>query len=240
VGYTGYGDTYGGTRFRWGAAVGHQESTLSFQDVNASGENAGYNAGLYAAWAGKSTFLNAVLGYGRYRNDAYGASGDLHFNTKAFSGSLELGTHISRSKSGDFTPYASLSLTHLKNEDDRDSGSGLTLNSGSSNVYSSALGMRYTRRMYDKSGGLKGGWEAGLAWLHQFGDTDFDAYAGYSAEVPGSFRVQTTPLDGNSVQVRLGAYGRIYHNLVGFAGYQGTFGSSQKVNAVNAGVGYQF
>jgi uncharacterized protein with beta-barrel porin domain len=234
VGYTG-----GGEGFRWGAAAGHQKSTLSFYDVNATGEIAGYNAGLYAAWASKSTFVNAILGYGDYDNDAYGTSGDLHFDTKALSGSLELGKHIG-SKSSGFTPYASLLWTHLKNEDATDTGSGLTLNSGSSNVYSTALRLRYTNRMYDKSGGLKGGWEAGLAWLHQFGDTDFSSNVGYSAIVPGSFRVQTTPLDGNALQVRLGAYGRIHGNLIGFAGYQGTFGSSQKIDAVNAGVGYQF
>ncbi|MGZ7145053.1 hypothetical protein ACXWOO_11845, partial [Streptococcus pyogenes] len=54
------------------------------------------------------------------------------------------------------------------------------------------------------------------------------------------FGIKGTQLAGDSLVVRLGAYGRIHNNVIGFAGYQGTFGSNQKINAVNAGLGYQF
>ena len=133
--------------------------------------------------------------------------------------------------------------TRIKQGDATVSGSplGLTLNSGSNNVYTTQLGVRYNHRMYDKDDTLKGGWQAGLAWLHQGGDTGLPANLGSSlAPGAGNFDVKSTPLAGNSAVVQLGAYGRIHHNLIGYAGYQGTFGSSQKINAVNAGIGYQF
>lgn len=238
LGYTG-----GSDHFSWGAAVGHQKSTLDFADLDANGEQRGWNAGLYAAWEGKSGYLNGVLGYGNFDNDSYGDLGDASFKTKATSASLEIGKHVSNYKNGSLTPYASVLWTRIKEGDATVTGAlpGLTLSSGSNNIYATQLGLRYNHRMYDKDDTLKGGWQAGLAWLHQGGDTGFPVNLG-SSLVPdaGTFAIQSTPLAGNSAVVQLGAYGRIHHNLIGFAGYQGTFGSSQDINAVNAGVGYQF
>ena len=64
LGYTGGGDS-----FSWGAAVGHQKTTLDFADLSATGKQTGWNAGLYAAWKGKSGYINGVLGYGNFDND---------------------------------------------------------------------------------------------------------------------------------------------------------------------------
>jgi len=237
LGYTGGSDS-----FSWGVAVGHQKSTLDFDDLDASGEQRGWNAGLYASWKGKSAYLSGVLGYGNYDNDSSGDFGDASFKTKATSAALELGKHLSNSKSGSLTPYASVLWTRVKQGDATADGDvGLTLNSGSNSIFATQLGLRYNHRMYDQNGALKGGWQAGAAWLHQGGDTGFPVNLGsiYAPDA-GTFAVQSTPLDGNSLVVQLGVYGRIHGNLVGFGGYQGTFGSNQKINAVNAGIGYQF
>ncbi|MEO6907869.1 MAG: autotransporter outer membrane beta-barrel domain-containing protein, partial [Abditibacteriaceae bacterium] len=238
--YTGGGDS-----FSWGAAVGHQKSTLNFADLGATGNQDGYNAGLYASLKGKGGYLNGVLGYGKFSNDAYSGMGmgDASFDTKATSASLEVGKHVSDSKSSSLTPYASVLWMRINEGAATLTGSslGLTLNSRTNSIFATQLGFRYNHRMYDKDDTLKGGWQAGLAWLHQGGDTGFPVNLG-SSLVPGAgtFNIQGTPLAGNSAVVQLGAYGRIHHNLIGFAGYQGTFGSSQKINAVNAGIGYQF
>ena len=125
------------------------------------------------------------------------------------------------------------------NQDNASDGDGFLLKSGSNNVFTAELGLRYNHRMFDKSDSLKGGWTAGLSWLHQGGDTGLPVNIGFPG-VDGSAAIKSTPLAGNSLRVQLGAYGRIHGNLIGFAGYQGTFGSSQKINAVNAGIGYQF
>jgi len=238
LGYTG-----GSDNFSWGAAVGHQKSTLNFNDLGANGEQRGWNSGLYASWKGKSTYLTGVLSYGNFDNDSSDSFGDTSFKTKATSATLELGKHLGNSKSGGLTPYASVLWTRIKQEDVSLPGNplGLTLKSGSNNVFATQLGVRFNHRMYDKNDTLKGGWQAGAAWLHQGGNTGLPVNASSTfAPGAGTFAVKNTPLAGNSLLVQLGAYGRIHGNLIGFAGYQGTFGSSQKINAVNAGVGYQF
>ncbi|MEO6908797.1 MAG: autotransporter domain-containing protein, partial [Abditibacteriaceae bacterium] len=233
----------GGDKFSWGAAVGHQKSSLNFADLGATGNQDGYNAGLYASLKGKAGYLNGVLGYGNFSNDSYGSLGDASFKTKATSASLEVGKQVSNPKSSSLTPYASVLWTRINEGGATLTGSstGLVLNSGTNSIFTTQLGVRYNHRMYDKDDTLKGGWQAGLAWLHQGGDTGFPVNLGSSfAPGAGTFNIQDTPLAGNSAVVQLGAYGRIHHNLIGFAGYQGTFGSSQKINAVNAGIGYQF
>jgi len=237
-GYT-LGYTFGNGDFRWGVAAGHQESDLSFSDINASGKVAGYNAGLYAAWSGKSTFLHAIVGYGDYNNDTQQLLGGNSFNSKAISGTLKLGKHFG-SRQNQLTPYLAVNWTRIKNDGFNGGSGGLFVRDGSNNIYSSTLGVRYNHRMFAKDGSQKGGWNAGLGWLHQSGDTNFAVDAGYSAAFPGTFQAQTTPLDGNLLQVQLGAYGRIHNGLIGYMGYQGSFGSSQKMNAVNVGLGYQF
>jgi uncharacterized protein with beta-barrel porin domain len=233
------GYTHNTGNFRWGIAAGHQQSDLNFTDIDASGRMEGYNAGLYGSWQRKSTFLNAVLGYGNYDNDTHQLLGDNKFDTKTYSGTLELGKHFG-TRQNQLTPYLSVNWTRIKNDGFSGGAGGLAVGSGSNNVYSSTLGVRYNRQIYNEDGSLKGGFDAGLGWLHQAGDTEFAVDAGYSATFPGTFRAQTTPLDGNLLQVQLGAYGRIHRNLIGYAGYQGAFGSSQKINAVNVGLGYQF
>jgi uncharacterized protein with beta-barrel porin domain len=234
------GYTAGGDNFRWGVAAGHQKSTLNFSDLDANGEVEGYNAGLYASWTHKKTYLTGVFAYGNYDNDAYDNLGTTSFKTKAYSGYLELGARLKDSKTSALTPYASVLYANIKNDDGTNVGSSrLHFNSASNNVTTTTLGLRYNHRMFDKSDTLKGGWNAGLAWLHQFGDTGFPVQVSYD-NIGLGFPVQTTPLDGDSLQVQLGAYGRIHRNLIGFLGYRGTFGSNQKTNAVNAGVGLQF
>ncbi|MEO6908243.1 MAG: autotransporter outer membrane beta-barrel domain-containing protein, partial [Abditibacteriaceae bacterium] len=231
LGYTG-----GGEKFSWGFAAGHQKST--FDSSNSTGNQEGYNAGLYASWKSKSTYLNAVLGYGKYDNSVYGGS-EANFDTHGMSAYLELGKRLKDDSKGGLSPYASVLWTRIKNGSANDSN-GFNLESGSNNIYTTALGLRYNHRMFDKGDTLKGGWTAGLAWLHQFGDTAFPVNGNYSSTSPFSFQTESTPLSGNAAQVQLGAYGRIHGNLIGFAGYQGTFGSNQKINGVDAGVGYQF
>jgi hypothetical protein len=243
LGYTG-----GGDKFSWGVAAGHQKSSLSFNDIDASGDQEGWNAGLYGSLKGKSTYLTGILGYGKYDNDTY--SDDLDTTkskNKATSISLEFGKHLGQSRKGGLTPYASVLWTNIKQDEANvgGSGSGVVLQNGSNHVFTTELGARYNHRMFDKSGTLKGGWQAGLAWLHQGGDTglasSFGFYDNTGATVPvGNFSIKGTPLSGNSLVVRLGAYGHIHNNVIGFAGYQGTFGSSQKINGINAGIGYQF
>ena len=237
-GYTvGYTSSAG--NFRWGVAAGHQQSDLTFADINASGKQEGYNAGLYGSWQRKSTFLNAVLGYGNYNNETHQLLGENKFDTKSYSGTLQLGKHFG-TRQNQLTPYFSIDWTHIKNDGFNGGAGGLSVQSGSNNVFTSTLGVRYNHRIYNKDGSLKGGFDAGLGWLHQSGDTNFAVNAGYSASFPGTFQAQTTPLDGNLLQVQLGAYGRIHNSLIGYMGYQGSFGSSQKRNAVNVGLGYQF
>jgi len=238
LGYTG-----GSDNFSWGAAVGYQKSTLNFNDLGANGEQRGWNSGLYASWKSKSTYLTGVLSYGNFDNDSSDSFGDTSFKTKATSAALELGKHLGNNKSDGLTPYAAVQWTRIKQEDVSlsDNPLGLTLKSGSNNVFATKLGVRFNHRMYDKDDTLKGGWQAGVAWLHQGGDTGLPVNVSSTlAPGAGMFGVKSTPLAGNSLLVQLGAYGRIHGNLIGFAGYQGTFGSSQKINAVNAGIGYQF
>jgi hypothetical protein len=234
LGYTG-----GGDRFNWGIAAGHQKST--FESVDSSGDQEGYNAGLYASWKSKNIYLNAVLGYGNYDNSVYDTPEiDPDFKTHGLSAYLELGKRLKDDSKGGLSPYASLLWTRVKNDSASDTNSGFNLESGTDNVYTTALGLRYNHRMFDKNDMLKGGWTAGLAWMHQFGDTAFPVNGAYTNGEPYSFQIESTPLSGDAAQVQLGAYGRIHGNLIGFAGYQGTFGSNQNINAVNAGVGYQF
>jgi len=233
------GYTNGGGNFRWGLAAGHQETDLDFDGISASGKVEGYNVGLYGSWQGKSTFLNAVLGYGDYNNQSYQLLGNNKFDTKAYSGTLELGKHYGSDHS-QITPFASIDWTRTKNDGFTNPGGGLSIRNGSNNVYSTTLGVRYNNRQYDDAGKLKGGWTAGLGWVHQSGDTNFAVGASYSPTFPDSFNASTTPLDGNLLQAKIGAYGRIHNNLIGFAGYEGLFGSSQRVHSVNAGIGYQF
>jgi outer membrane autotransporter protein len=229
------GFTNGGEKFSWGVAAGHQDSDLNFTGGN--GEQEGWNMGLYGSWQSKSTYLTGILGYGKYDNDIY--DGDISsFDTKATSASLEIGKHLSDDKKGGFTPYASVLWTKIK-QDSASGDEGLVLKNGSNNIFTTELGVRYNHRMFDENDSLKGGWMAGLSWLHQGGDTGLPVNVGF-AGVDGNASVKGTPLAGNSLRVQLGAYGRIHGNLIGFAGYQGTFGSSQKINAVNAGIGYQF
>jgi hypothetical protein len=232
VGYTG-----GGEGFRWGVAAGHQKSTFTMADSN--NEVDGWNAGLYASWKRKSTYLNGILGYGDYDNSVY-TEDETDFKTHGLSAYLELGKRLHEKNQGGLSPYASLLWTRVKNGSASDEDSGFNLESGSDNVYTTALGMRYNHRMLDASGALKGGWQAGLAWLHQFGDTNFPVNGNYSATDPYDFQIESTGLSGDAAQVQLGAYGRIHGNLIGFADYVGTFGSKQDINGVSAGVGYQF
>jgi len=233
-GYT-VGFTNGGDKFSWGVAAGHQDSDLNFTGGN--GEQEGWNMGLYGSLHNKSTYLTGILGYGKYDNDIYDGINS-SFETKATSASLEIGKHLSNDKKGGFTPYASALWTKIK-QGNVSGDDGFIPKSGSNNVFTTELGLRYNHRMFDKTDSLKGGWQAGLSWLHQGGDTGLPVNVGVSG-VEGSAAIKSTPLAGNSLRVQLGAYGRIHGNLIGFAGYQGTFGSSQKINAVNAGIGYRF
>ena len=235
-GYT-VGYTNGGDNFRWGVAAGHQKSTFTMADSN--NEVKGWNAGLYAAWQRKNIYLNGVLGYGNYDNSVYNET-ETDFKTHGLSAYLELGKRLKEESKGGLSPYASVLWTRVKNGSASDEDNGFNLESSSSNVYTTALGMRYNRRMLDANGALKGGWQAGLAWLHQFGDTNFPVNGNFSATDPYNFQIENSGLSGNAAQVQLGAYGRIHRNLIGFANYVGTFGSKQNINGVSAGVGYQF
>jgi outer membrane autotransporter protein len=244
VGYTGGNDS-----FHWGVAAGHQKSDLSFSDRGANGESEGYNAGLYAGWQGKGGYLNAILGYGNYDNDAvtHDGFGSASFKTHGLSAALEVGKHLSGDKDSGFTPYASLTWVRSKVggiaelDGQTDSGQGVSFANASQNTLTSQLGVRYVHTMMDKNGEKKGGWRAGLSWLHNFGDNDFAMEGSYPVlNLPGSFTERNTPLFNNALQVELGAYGRIHNSLVGFVGYRGVFSSEQKQNGVTAGIGYQF
>jgi outer membrane autotransporter protein len=241
VGYTGGNDS-----FDWGVAVGHQKSDLTFYDRAASGTSEGYNAGLYAGWQGKGGYLNAILGYGNYDNDAstHDGSGSANFKTHGLSAALEIGKHLSGDKDNGFTPYAALMWVRSKvgNIDESyERGTGVTFRSGSQNTLTAQLGVRYLHTMIDKNGQKKGGWRAGLSWLHNFGNNDFAMEASYPIlDLPYTFTERNTPLFNNALQVELGAYGRIHNSLVGFVGYRGVFSSDQKQNSVSAGIGYQF
>jgi len=235
-GYT-VGYTNGGDNFRWGVAAGHQKST--FMMVDSNNEIKGWNAGLYAAWKRKSVYLNGVLGYGNYDNSVYNES-ETDFKTHGLSAYLELGKRLKEESKGGLSPYASVLWMRVKNGSASDEYSGFNLESGSDNVYTTALGMRYNRRMLDSNGALKGGWQAGLAWLHQFGDSNFPVNGNYTFEEPYNFQIKGTGLSGNAAQVQFGAYGRIHGSLIGYANYVGTFGSKQNINGVSAGLGYQF
>jgi len=237
LGYTG-----GNEGFSWGVAAGHQKSDLSFAGLDANGNQEGWNLGLYGSLKRKSTYLTGILGYGNYDNDTYSSAGTGSFKNKVTSASLEIGKNLCTDKKGGFTPFASVLWTKVKQDGaalDNGQEAYTTLADGSNNVFTTELGLRYNHRMFDKDDSLKGGWQAGLSWMHQGGDTGLPANVGVNI-VPGSFAVKSTPLAGNSAVVRLGAYGRIHGNLIGFAGYQGTFASGQDINAVNAGVGYRF
>ena len=240
AGYTG-----GSDHFNYGVAVGHQKSDLSFNDRTASGNLEGYNAGLYASLNRKKSYLNGILSYSHFNNDATREDG-IGTNTSSFkshglAAQVEYGMHVRQTKTSDFTPYASL----MWSNNDRDSiiesgsGAGLTLDSNSNSTVTSQLGVRYNHRTYDKAGSLKGGIQAGVAWVHQFGDTDFPTNAHFTG-APGSFEIYNTPLSSNAAQVQLGAYGRLHNNVIGFVNYQGTFGSNEHVNSVTGGLGYQF
>ena len=231
------GYTAGGDRFSWGVAAGHQDSDLDVDGLGATGTQRGWNAGIYGALKGKRLYLNGILGYGNYKNETFGNFGDSTFDNKALSASLEIGKHLSTDKKGGFTPFASILWTRIKQ--DGATLDPVVLKESNNSVFTTELGLRYNHRMFDESDSLKGGWQAGVSWLHQGGDTGFGSNFGFTG-VGGSYAVKSTPLAGNSLRVQLGAYGRIHGNLIGFAGYQGTFGSSQKINAVNAGIGYQF
>lgn len=234
------GYTAGGDRFSWGVAAGHQDSDLDVEVLGASGTQRGWNAGIYGALKGKRSYLNGILGYGNYKNETFGNAGKTSFDNKALSASLEIGKHLSSDKKGGFTPYASVLWTRIKQDTAViDSFAGSLLKGSNNSVFTTELGLRYNHRMFDERDSLKGGWQAGISWLHQGGDTGLGANLGFVG-VGGYYNLKSTPLDGNSLRVQLGAYGRIHGNLIGFAGYQGNFGSSQKINAVNAGVGYQF
>jgi len=237
LGYTG-----GNEGFSWGVAAGHQKSDLSFAGLDANGNQEGWNLGLYGSLKHKSAYLTGILGYGDYDNDTYGSGGTGSFKNKATSLSLEIGKHLCTDKKGGFTPFASVLWTKVKQEGAAfDNGQEVytTLADGSNHVFTTELGLRYNHRMFDKDNSVKGGWQAGLSWMHQGGDTALPANMGINV-APGSFAVKSTPLASNSAVVRLGAYGRIHGNLIGFAGYQGTFASGQDINTVNAGVGYRF
>jgi|GEM_PF-5171385 len=233
-GYT-VGFTNGGNKFSWGVAAGHQDSDLNFSGGN--GEQEGWNMGLYGSWQNKSTFVTGILGYGKYDNDLRGADAS-SFDTKATSASLEIGKHLGHDKNNIITPFASVLWTKIKQSAATGDG-GFVLKNGSNNIFTTELGVHYNHRKFDKADALKFGWMAGLSWLHQGGDTGLPVNIGFSG-AEGSAAIKSTPLAGNSLRLQLGAYGRIHGNLIGFAGYQGTFGSSQKINAVNAGIGYQF
>src|SRR5690606_8532781 len=103
-----------------------------------SGEVAGYNAGFYAAWTGKSTFIHAILSYGDYDNDTHQWLGDNSFDTKAVSAALELGKHFGNQRN-QLTPYLSLNWTRIKNDGFTDGAGALSIRSGSNNIYSSTL-----------------------------------------------------------------------------------------------------
>jgi outer membrane autotransporter protein len=154
---------------------------------------------------------------------------------------VEYGIHVRQTKTSDFTPYASLAWTKSERGSitENGTGAGLTLDSDSNSIETTLLGVRYNHRTYDKSGSLKGGIQAGVAWVHQFGDTDFPTSAHFTG-APGSFDIYNTPLSSDAAQVQLGAYGRIHNNVIGFLNYQGTFGGNVHVNSVTGGLGYQF
>jgi outer membrane autotransporter protein len=240
AGYTG-----GNDHFNWGVAAGHQKSDLDFNDRNASGKIEGYNLGLYAALNHKKSYLNGILSYSHFdndasRNDAIGDNSS-SFNSHGLAAQLEYGIHVRQTKSSEFTPYASLLWTNSDIGDitEKGTGAGLSLDGDSNSVVTSQLGVRYNHRTFDKSNNLKGGLQAGVAWVHQFGDTDFPMTAQFTG-TSGNWDIYNTPLSSNALQVQLGAYGRIHNNVIGFANYQGTFGDNEKVHTVTAGLGYQF
>lgn len=247
AGYTG-----GGERFAWGVAAGHQKSDLDFDNLvagaQASGELDGYNLGLYGSLNRKNSYLTGILSYGNFDNDATRTdmigTNTSSFKSHGLAAQLEYGVHVRQTKTSDFTPYASLLWSKSDRDDITESGTGagLSLDDSSNSVLTSQLGVRYNYRMFDKKDdSLKGGLVAGVAWQHQFGDTDFPLTARFNDDVSGnSFNSYGTPLSGNSLQVQLGAYGRIHNNVIGFANYRGTFGNNEKVHAVTAGLGYQF
>ena len=240
AGYTG-----GSEHFNYGVAVGHQKSNLSFNDRAASGDLEGYNAGLYASLNRKKSYLNGILSYSHFDNDASrtdGIGGDSSsFNSHGLAAKVEYGIRVHQTKTSDFTPYASLAWTKSERGSitENGTGAGLTLDSNSNSIETTQLGVRYNHRTFDKSGSLKGGIQAGVAWVHQFGDTDFPTTAHFTG-APGSFDIYNTPLSSNAAQVQLGAYGRIHNNVIGFVNYQGTFGGNEHVNSVTGGLGYQF
>ena len=247
AGYTG-----GDEHFKWGVAAGHQKSNLDFNNLldgaSAEGTVEGYNVGLYGALNHKKSYLNGILSYSHFdndatRNDQVGGNTS-SFNSHGIAAQLEYGIHMHQSKASDITPYASLLWTR----DDRDGfteqgdGAGLSVDGDSHSIFTSQLGVRYNHRTYDKdTGALKGGLQAGVAWVHQFGDTDFPLTARFNDDPSGfSFNSYGTPLSSNAAQVQLGAYGRIHNNVIGFVNYQGTFGGNEHVNSVTGGLGYQF
>jgi outer membrane autotransporter protein len=240
AGYTG-----GSNHFNWGVAAGHQKSDLDFNDRDASGKIEGYNLGLYAALNHKKSYLNGILSYSHFdndasRNDAIGDNSS-SFKSHGLAAQLEYGIHVRQTKSSELTPYASLLWTNSDIGDitEEGTGAGLSLDGDSNSVVTSQLGVRYNHRTYDKSDNLKGGLQAGVAWVHQFGDTDFPMTAQFTGTT-GNWNIYNTPLSSNALQVQLGAYGRIHNNVIGFANYQGTFGDNEKVHTVTAGLGYQF
>jgi len=244
AGYTG-----GNDRFKWGVAAGHQKSDLDFDSLvagaDANGKVEGYNLGLYGTLNRKSTYLNGILSYSHFDNDAERTdqigTNSSSFNSHSIAAQLEYGVHVHQTKKSDFTPYASLLYTHDTRGDitEDGTGAGLSIDSDSHSIVTSQLGVRYNYRLLDKTDAVKGGLVAGLAWQHQFGDTDFPVTARFTG-TDGSFNSYGTPLSSNAFQLQLGAYGRLSKNIVGFANYRGTFGDNEKVNAVTAGLGYQF
>jgi outer membrane autotransporter protein len=247
AGYTG-----GDSRFKWGVAAGHQKSDLNFDNLvagaDARGKVEGYNLGLYGSLNRKNTYFNGILSYSHFDNDATRTdvigTNTSSFNSHGLAAQLEYGVHVRQTKKSDFTPYASLLWSHDNRDGitEKGTGAGLSIDSDSHNIFTSQLGVRYNYRFLDKnSDTVKGGLVAGLAWQHQFGNTDFPLTAKFNDDTSGySFNSYGTPLSSNAFQLQLGAYGRLSRNIVGFANYRGTFGDNEKVNAVTAGLGYQF
>ena len=162
-------------------------------------------------------------------------------NSRGLSVFGEYGIHLSRTPKKDLTPYASILWARTKRGSINESGTGagLDIDSTSNSIVTTQLGARYNYRFLGESDEVKGGLQAGLAWVHQFGDTDFPLNARFNGTI-SSFTSYGTPLSSDALQLELGGYGKFSDKLIGFAGYRGLFGKSEKLHSINAGLGYQF
>ena len=229
--------------FTVGAFLAYSHTDADLDHIGSSATVDSYSPGVYASYVDGGWYGNALFAYAfnSYTEDRNIQIGNLVGTNQSapqgnqYTGSLTGGYEF---KSGDFKygPIASVQYVNLGiNSFSEDGPTALNVQSESDESFRTQLGVeaRYAVRV----GSMYLVPHISATWQHEFLDDNNGITSQFNNVGPGTFTVQTTPLDRDSAVIDVGLNADVTSNVTLFTDYQTEAGQSDFfAQSVAAGV----